>query len=785
MKRALGLAAMCALMARVDLARPTIQSTHDPTGGRLVTAEGDDTVDIPLAHTDVRIRVDGHLAEAAVTQTFHNPYPDKIDAVYLFPLPTDAAVTSLTITTGGRTIEGTIRERGEAKRVYERARRKGHVAALLTQQRPNLFTQAVANLEPGASIDVRLTYIHAPAHEDGGYELVFPMVAGPRYVPGGGADPTVQPAVLPPGMRSSHDIALAVELDAGVSVRALESPSHELVIQRDDDGRRAELALAPGDTIPNRDFVLRWQVAGDAPEVAVLAHRDGRDSEGALFLIAQPPADAGDAEIAPREIVFVLDTSSSMAGAPLAKAKALIRRVLGGLRPDDTFQIVRFDDAASALGPAPIAVKPRNLGYVYDWLDALDASGGTEMIAGIEAALAVPHDPHRLRIVVFVTDGYIGNEDDILRLVGERMGASRLFSFGVGSAVNRYLLEEMAALGRGEAQVITPADDTAAAVDRFYRRIDRAVLTDVRIDWGGLAVTDVTPAAAPDLFVGQPVVLAARYATPGTGTVTVHGRRNGREVSFPIQVTLPDRRERPAVATVWARRRIAELMRQLVRRDDPELVAKVVELSLSHGVLTRYTAFVAVDSAHVTAGGPAREVRVPVEVPAGVRAIDTVAGGAIGSVGYGMGGGYGYGVAGTGVYGSIGHGAPAPARETVDPGPVSAPAPRDLTVGVASVRGDLDRDAIGRSVRARKSAVRACYEKQLAREPDLEGTVVVTFTVSGDGTVTAVTATGLGNAEVEACIAGVVRGIQFPASGTETEIAVRYPFVLRRAEEPR
>jgi Ca-activated chloride channel family protein len=221
-----------------------------------------------------------------------------------------------------------------------------------------------------------------------------------------------------------------------VPIRDIGSPSHRIEVAR--AGRRATVRLGAGDTLPNKDFVLRYQVAGEAPAFALLGHREA--GAGSFFFLAQPPATAAEAAIAPREIVFLLDTSSSMSGAPLAKAKQLIRTVLGGLRADDTFQIVRFDDDASALGPRPIANKPRNLGYVLEWLDALPAGGGTEMVRGVSVALDLPHDPARLRIVVFLTDGYVGNEDQILALVGDKLGASRLFSFGVGSAVNRYLL---------------------------------------------------------------------------------------------------------------------------------------------------------------------------------------------------------------------------------------------------------------------------------------------------------------------------------------------------------
>lgn len=770
MRLSISLGVACALTLQAPPAETATHAVTDATEGRLVTARGQETVDVPLEHTEVAIRIDGHLADATVTQTFRNPYPDKIEAVYLFPLPTNAAVSAMTIETGGRTIEGTIRERDEAKKTYERARRKGHVAALLTQERPNLFTQSVANLEPGARVKVTLRYVQALTYEDGGYELVFPMVAGSRYVPADGGDAAaVTQRSLPPGQRSSHDIGLTVDLDAGVPIADVASPSHRIDLARAAPAR-ASLTLAAGDTIPNKDFVLRYRVAGDRPAFAAHTHR-GADGQGAFLLVAQPPA--ADAPLAPtpREIVFLLDTSSSMAGEPLTKSKKLIRRVLRGLRPDDTFQIVRFDDAASALGPRPIANKPKNVGYVLDWLEALDAAGGTEMTSGIEAALAVPHDPARLRLVVFVTDGYVGNEDEILSLVGDRLGASRLFSFGIGSAVNRYLLEEMAALGRGDVQVVSPAEDTAAAVERFYRRIDRPVLTDIAIDWHGLAVADVVPAKVPDLFAGQPLVLAGHYAAGGSATITVRGMQGGRRVSFDVPIELPARADRPAVATVWARARIQELSRKLPReRDEAARAATertITDLALAHRLMTRYTAFVAVDTAAVTSGGAARRVKVPVEVPAHMRSIPAVSGS----------GGVGYGSIGSASYGSIGYGAgsgtaaPMMARR-VDPAPA-------VRIGAAVAVGDLDKNLIKRYIRQQLARLRYCYEKQLRTNPTLAGTVTARFTVGPDGKVVEVTAAGMNHPVVESCVADVIRTIQFPAANGGGNVVVNYPFVFQ------
>jgi Ca-activated chloride channel homolog len=776
-------ALVCALSV-VSAAPQALAATDKPSEGRLVTRHDGKTIDVPLEHTDVQIRVDGPLADATVTQRFRNPYATKIEAVYLFPLPTGAAVTELRIATGTRTITGTIRERGKAKQIYEAARDKGFVAALLTQERPNLFTQAVANLEPAAAIEVTLHYVQRLDFEAGGYELVFPMVAGPRYTPPSAPQPAVQPAVLPPGLRSSHDISLRVELDAGVAITNLASPSHQLVVTR--AGRRATVSLQAGDTIPNKDFILRYQVGGAAPEFGALAYRDG--GTGSFLLVAQPPAATAPVAIAPRELVFVLDTSSSMRGAPLDKAKRLIARMLLALRPDDTFQIVRFDDRASALGPAPVANKPNNVALTLAWLAALEAGGATEVITGIDAALAVPHDPARLRIVAFLTDGYVGNEDQILARVGARLGDARLFCFGVGSAVNRYLLEELAALGRGSVAVVRPDEDTTAAVAGFQRRIDAPVLTDVQIDWGNLGVRDV-PRALPDLFIGQPLVVAGHYDRAAAGNVAIRGKLGGRDVRFDVPVTLPDRdTARPAIASVWARQRIAELSRKLVRKAEPALEREILALSLEHHLLSPYTAFVAVDDSRKTAGGAAKQVAVPVEVPALVGGIAPGGGDGYGSSGTGYGyGGFStisYGGGSGGSYGTIGYGH-AGMRSTVHVATVPAVA---LAQPVA-YSGSLDKAILRRYLKRRLNAIRYCYEKALLATPALTGTLTAHFTINAAGTVVQSSADGLGDRAVETCVAEVIGAIEFPGTPDGGVIAVNYPFtlvpnVVRPADHP-
>lgn len=701
--------------------------------------------DLPLEHTEVAIRVDGYLADATVTQRFHNTSTTNVEAVYLFPLPSHAAVTAMEITVGNRHIVGALHEREKAKRIYEAARAQGKLAALLTEEKPNLFTQQLANLDAGATVEVTLHYVEQLEYRDGGYELMFPMTVAPR--PGVATAATARPV---------NDLSLNVFLDAAVPVQRVSSPSHRVAI----DGKRISIT----GEVPNKDFVLRYDVAGKDVAWGALSYRDGGD--GAFLLMAQPPKVAP--AVTPREVIFALDTSSSMRGASLAKGKQLIEKTLATLRPDDTFQIVRFDDAASALGVAPIANKPHNVEIALDWLKRLDANGGTAMTSGVDAALALPHDPARLRIVAFITDGFVGNEDEIVKDVLAKAGDARLFAFGVGSVVNTWLLDELASAGRGVAQYVRPDEDTAAAVEKFRARIDAPILTDLAIDWHGLAVSDVAPIA--DLFAGQPLIVSGRYAHGGVATVDVRGRMDGRDVHFAVPVTLAEQdAARPAIAQVWARRRIATLERDLVRKDDAAKVREIIGISLAHRVLTRYTAFVAVDDATQTKGN-ARRVVVPVAVPASLAGIAY----------HGGGGGTGWGTIGSGSYGSVGYGVGGGSYVSYSVH-AGAAVPTVVIAQPMVASGSLDKSMIRRYIHQRENAVRYCYEKELLRRPKLEGTINLNFWLGEDGVVFEATPSGFDDV-VGACVADVVKSIEFPKAIGGGKTQINYPFTFKRTE---
>ncbi|MBI5500431.1 MAG: PDZ domain-containing protein [Deltaproteobacteria bacterium] len=638
-----------------------------PTQGTLMAkdADGQDAGEFPLKHTEVSAEISGYIARTLVEQTYTNPYTEVIEAVYTFPLPGMAAVNDFVMQIGERKIVGLIRPREEAERIYAQARARGQTASLLTQERPNIFTQSVANIEPGGEVKIAITFFEKLAYENKQYEWVFPMVVGPRYIPGspqsstddaagtdgrpstransspagdesaarsgqgGTAAPTdtvpdadrITPPVLRPGERSGHDIGVTVMLDAGLSIQELTPVTHCVDVEEVSDSRKV-VKLSASDGIPNRDFVLRWKVAGADTQFGVLAHRG--DGGGFLTLMMQPPAAPTDAQVTPREITFLIDVSGSQSGLPLGISKEIVRRTLDELRGEDAFNIFFFASGNGQLWEQPRPRTRENVDEAKRFLDQLCGGGGTEMLAGVQRALRADHDPKYLQMYVFLTDGYIGNEDEILRTIKEERGEARFFGFGVGSSVNRYLVDGIGEFGGGDSYAVLPRDPDHAgkAVQHLFDMIDSPILVDAKIDWNGLPVTDQFPAKLPDLFAGQTINVVARYTAAAEGTAYIEARVGAEHVRLPVAVRLPEREDgNAALAPIWARWRIAELSKEFVTADgdrQDELKRAITDLAVEFRLVSQFTAFVAVDESRIVGDGTPVRVVQPVELPEGV-----------------------------------------------------------------------------------------------------------------------------------------------------------------------
>jgi len=619
----------------------TVAAQGPEASGSLVVLDpgGKPKGSCPLKQTNVKAEISGFISRVVVTQEFENPFKEKIEAVYTFPLPQNAAVDDMTMIVGDRTVRGRILRREEAQAVYDAARSGGQVASLLDQERPNIFTQSVANIMPGEQVKVTISYVETLKYEDGSYEFVFPLVVGPRYVPGsatgsrvnGGAvfspdtdivpdASRITPRPVPEGMRAGHDVSLDITLDAGVPIEDVTSKSHAIDLERP-DGSRAHVRLKDSSVIPNKDFILRYDVAGKTISDALLTHRS--EKGGFFTLIIQPPERVTVEDVTPKELVFVLDTSGSMSGFPIEKAKETMQLALDGLYPADTFNLITFAGDTRILFPAPVSATPENLKKAQAFLAGSSGAGGTEMMKAIKASLDPSDAQGHMRIVCFMTDGYVGNDMEIISEVQKHPNA-RVFAFGIGSSVNRFLLDKMAEQGRGEVEYVALNDDGSAAARRFHQRVRNPLLTDISIDWKGLPVADVYPQRIPDLFGAKPLILTGRYTAAGSGTIHLKGKMSGRDFEREIAIDFPTMEsQHDVLAPLWARTRIEELMGQDylgAQRGSmrPELKETVTNLGLEYRLMTQFTSFVAVEEMIVTDGGIPRRVDVPVEVPEGV-----------------------------------------------------------------------------------------------------------------------------------------------------------------------
>ncbi len=621
-----------ALMLVILLCSILTYAQENVTEGTLfaVGKKGKDLGACPLKHTSVKTDISGFLARVTVTQEFENNFTEPIEAVYTFPLSQNSAVDAMTMRIGTRNIRGKILKREEARKVYEDAKTEGKTASLLDQERPNIFTQAVANILPNEKIVIEISYVETLKYEDGSYEFVFPMTVAPRYIPGSVKDASkISPIVAL--TRVGHDISIEINLNAGVPVEEIRSTSHEIE-NINLSTNSAKISLKDAETIPNKDFILRYDVTGKRIEDAILAHKDARG--GFFTLMLSPPDKFTTEDVTPKEIVFVLDTSGSMSGFPIEKAKEALKLSLDGLYPNDTFNLITFAGDTAIVFDKPVPATQANLEKAQRFLDEKESGGGTEMMAAIRAALEPSDSQEHIRIVCFMTDGMVGNEAEIIAEV-QKHPRARVFSFGIGESVNRYLLDKIASEGNGEAEYVALTDDGSKAAKKFYERVRTPLLTDISIDWNGLAVTDIYPKKIGDLFSAKPVIIHGRYAKAMSGIIKLKGKVAGQELVREIAVNLPETEDaNDVLATLWARTKIDDLMSKSLKYDAEEeeeyldLKAKtkldIIALGLKYNLLTQFTSFVAVEEKVRTVGGKPRKVEVPVNLPDGMNREETI-----------------------------------------------------------------------------------------------------------------------------------------------------------------
>ena len=577
---------------------------------------------LPLKATRLDVKVNGMIADVRVTQTYRNEGGTPLEARYVFPASTRAAVYAMRMRIGERAVDAEIREKQAARRDYEAARREGRNASLLEQQRPNVFSMAIANVMPGDEIAVDLFYTETLVPTEGLYRFVFPMVVGPRYNGAAGgeshqAERWIAQPTLRGGEAAKHTVAVNVEVNGPLPVQSLGSPSHPLHV----DGlgsRTARSGLPAAVAHANRDFVLEYRLAGREIASGVLVH-EGRD-ESFFLAMVEPPARVASSAVVPREYVFVLDVSGSMHGFPIETAKTLLRGLVSNLRETDTFNIIPFAGGHSLFAPRSVPATRANVDAAVRFINGQRGNGSTELLAALRGAFAMPSDEQRARSFVVITDGYVTIEKEAMDLIRANLGRANVFAFGIGSSVNRFLIEGLARAGRGESFVVLNEREAGAEADRFREYIESPVLTRIAVAFRGIDAYDVDPPQVPDLFAQRPLVVAGKFRGPATGAIEVRGMSAAG--SFFQSVDLAGGRlpsaDTKALATLWARGRIATLGDYQKLAPDSAVRNEITELGLKYRLLTEYTSFIAVDKVVRNPDGRQTAVDQPQPLPDGV-----------------------------------------------------------------------------------------------------------------------------------------------------------------------
>ena len=577
---------------------------------------------LPLKDTRVEVSVSGVIADVTVRQIYENQGGRPLHARYVFPASTRAAVYGMTMTVGNQRVVAKIQERERAKREFDKAKEEGKSASLLEQDRPNVFSMNVANIMPRDTIAVELKYTELLVPTDGTYELVYPTVVGPRYSSKDKATATphdrfVEVPYLHQGESPKSEFHLAAKLSTGVPLNDVACATHQIVT-RSDGPSRAEVTLAPSELFSgNRDFILRYRLAGNQVSTGLLLYQG--EHENFFLMMAQPPRSVAADDVPPREYVFVLDVSGSMNGFPLDTAKKLMRDLMRVVRPTDTFNVVLFADGSRTLSPASLPASTENLERALRFIGPQPGGGGTELLAALKRAVALPRPaPNVARTVVLLTDGYIDAEKETFGYIRDHLDQANFFSFGIGSSVNRLLIEGVAHAGQGEPFVVTQPAESAKVAAQFRRYIQSPVLTWVRVAFNGFQTYDVEPAKIPDLFAERPIVVFGKWRGKPQGTIDISGT-SGKDVyrtSVPVGEAAQDEQHR-ALSYLWARARLTNLF-DYERGEDAVGVAEITSIGLTYSLLTPYTSFVAVHEVVRNQDGRAEDVDQPLPLPLGV-----------------------------------------------------------------------------------------------------------------------------------------------------------------------
>lgn len=614
----------------------TTETREDKTLSPYFVVQGDPAVDhLPLKDTKVEMAVSGVIADVKVVQTYRNEGSRPINATYVFPASTRAAVYSMRMQIGDQVIVAKIKERKTARQEFEAAKKEGKSASLLEQDRPNVFTMSLANVMPQDQIQIELRYTELLVPTNGVYEVVYPTVVGPRYSsqPESSApnkDAFVKTPYLHQDTQPTSTLHISARVSAGMPIQDLECPSHQ-INPLWMTSSTAQVTLDEADAFQgNRDFVLRYRLAGNQITSGLLLYQ-GVDENFFLYM-AQPPQRVATEDIPPREYIFVVDVSGSMEGFPLNTSKQLLRDLIGKLRPTDLFNVVLFAGDSTVLSQKSLQATPENTELAIRLLEHQRGSGGTELLAAVKNAMSIPREDKISRSIVLVTDGFISGEEGVFDYIRDNLDRCNVFAFGIGSSVNRYLIEGVARAGMGEPFIVTEAAEAAAVADRFREYIQTPLLTDIRISSNGFETYDVHPVHFPDLLAQRPVVLFGKWRGPVGGTFVMTGKTGRGDYMTTLEVAgvQPEETNR-ALRFLWARSRIAELSDYGSRDISADQIKQITELGLKYSLLTQYTSFIAVREEVRNPLGSAQDVKQALPLPLGVSDLAVGDGAEVGS----------------------------------------------------------------------------------------------------------------------------------------------------------
>jgi Ca-activated chloride channel homolog len=610
----------------------------DAQEGSLLFKSGDGSFSVPVLNTDVDIHVAGIVARARVRQTFRNPGDDWQEGIYVFPLPENSAVDHMKMKIGERIVEADVKEKAAAKADYEQAKSNGQRAALVEQERPNIFTTSVANIPPHGEIVVEIEYqqtLQYNGANGGRFGLRFPMVVGPRYIPGtpapgqvsttasGWAQNTDQvpdaSRITPPvptpqdGKSAINPVHLKVTLDAGVPLSTIESPYHAVKVTRPDE-RSAEVELAAGAVPANKDFELVWTPAPSRVPQAAMFTEVGKDKTYGLLMLL-PPTVATEAVRLPREVIYIIDTSGSMEGASIRQAKEALEMAVSRLSAVDRFNIIEFNSYATPLFADAQPATADNVDKAKGFVRGLKAQNGTEMATALNLALNGKEDTQRVRQVIFLTDGSVGNEDALFKLIQQKLGDTRLFTVGIGSAPNSWFMTKAAQTGRGTFTYVARIEEVKEKMEALFSKLESPVVKGVRIDWPGKA--ESWPARVPDLYLGEPVQVSVALDNAARGEVVVSGLRG--DASWVAKMSLDKAEPGKGLGVLWAREKIQSLLDSVREGStEDEVKPQVIDIALQHHLASKYTSLVAVDKTPVRAADTAlKGGAMPTNLPEG------------------------------------------------------------------------------------------------------------------------------------------------------------------------